>query len=97
MVVPAAVAEVAVAVAVVVVAAAVVAAAEVVAKAPLPQKENLYPWGGGGARVRVRYNSHLPALYLSDRESTRSILVVTILPTLHGAVIFKYWHLCGSF
>ena len=45
----------------------------------------------GDARVRVRYNSHLPDLSLQDGESTRSILVVMVLPTLHGAVLCKNW------
>ena len=46
--------------------------------------------------MRVCYDSHLPALSLQDGESTRSILVGTVLPTLHGAVLCKNWHLCGS-
>ena len=46
--------------------------------------------------MRVRYDSHLPALSLWDGESTCSILVGTVLPTLHGAVLCKNWHLCGS-
>ena len=51
---------------------------------------------GGDARVLVRYDSHLPALSLRDGESTRSILAGTVLPTLHGAVFCKNWHLCRS-
>ena len=51
---------------------------------------------GGGARVRVRYDLHLPAFSLRDRESTRSILVGMVLPTLHGAVLCKNCQLCRS-
>ena len=46
--------------------------------------------------MRVRYDSHMPTLSLRDGESTRSILVETVLLTLYGAVICKNWHLCGS-
>ena len=46
-----------------------------------------YSATGGGARVRVRYDSNLLALSLQDRESTRSILVGMVLPNLHGAVL----------
>ena len=45
--------------------------------------------------MRVRCNLHLPALSLQEGESTRSILVGTVLPTLHGAVHCKNWHLYG--
>ena len=50
---------------------------------------------GGDARMWVRYDMHLPALYLWDGYNTRSILAATVLPTLHGAVLCKNWHLCG--
>ena len=46
--------------------------------------------------MRVRYNSHLPALTFRDGESTLSILVGTFLPTLHSALLCKNWHLCRS-
>ena len=51
---------------------------------------------GVDMRVRVRYDAHLPALSLWDRENSCSILEGTVLPTLHGAVLCKNWHLCGS-
>ena len=50
----------------------------------------------GDVRVQVRYNSHLPALSLQYRGSTCLILVGTVLPTLHSAVLCKNCHLCGS-
>ena len=92
------------AVEVVVAAAVAVAAAatetetetEAVAVAPPPQNENPLT-RGGGARVQVCYNAHLPALSLRDGENPRSVLVGTVFPTLHGAVLCKNWHLCGSF
>ena len=50
---------------------------------------------GGSALVKVRYDTHLPSLSLWDRENLRSILAGAILPTLHGHVFCKNWHLCG--
>ena len=47
-------------------------------------------------RVRVRYDAHLLALSLQDGKNTRSVLAGTVLLTLHGAVLCKKWHLCGS-
>ena len=55
-----------------------------------------YSTTGRDARVQVCYGVHLPALYLRNGENTRSILAGTVLLTLHGAVICKNWHLCGS-
>ena len=49
----------------------------------------------GDARVRMRYDAHLPTLSLRDRENSRSILVGTVLPTLQGAVLCNNCHLCG--
>ena len=85
------------AVAVVAVAAVSVAAvvAEAVAPPPPPQKEN--PQQRGDTSVWIRYNVHLPALSLWDGENSRSILARTVLLILHGAVLCKKWHLCGSF
>ena len=85
------------AVAVVAVAAVSVAAvvAEAVAAAPPPQKEN--PQQRGHTSVWVRYDAHLSVLYLRDRDNLCSILAGTVLLTLHGAVLCKKWHLCGSF
>ena len=45
----------------------------------------------------VRYNVHLPALSLRDGYKSRSILVGTVLPALHGVVMCKNWNLCGAF
>ena len=50
---------------------------------------------GGSTRVRVCYDAHLPSLSLRDGEQTRSILTGAVLPTLHGHVLFKNWHMCG--
>ena len=47
------------------------------------------------ARVWVRYDAHLPALSLWDGENSHSILSGAVLQSLHGAVIFKIWYLCG--
>ena len=44
--------------------------------------------------MRVRYDGHLPYLSLRDGEQTWSILTVSGLPTLHGHVICKNWHMC---
>ena len=55
--------------------------------------------GGGGsgitAKVRARYDVHLPALYLRDGEKSHTILAGTVTPTVHGQVLFNNWHLCG--
>ena len=50
---------------------------------------------GGDARVRARYDVHLPSLSLHDGENSRSILAGAVLPTLHGHVLCKNWNLCG--
>ena len=50
----------------------------------------------GDARMWVRYDAHLPALSLWDRENSCYILVGTVLQTLHAAVLCKNWHLCRS-
>ena len=50
---------------------------------------------GGSAKVKVRYDANLPSLSLQDGENSRSILSRAVLPTLHGHVICKNWHLCG--
>ena len=52
---------------------------------------------GGYAMVWMRYDTHLPALYLWGGENSRSILADTVLPTLHGAVLCKKWHLYRSY
>ena len=49
---------------------------------------------GGPARVRVRYDAHLPSLLLWDGENSRSILEGVVLSTLHGHVLCKNWRLC---
>ena len=46
--------------------------------------------------MRVRYDAYLPALSLWYRENSCLILVVTVLPTLHVAVLCKNWHLCRA-
>ena len=51
---------------------------------------------GRDARVRVRYNAHLPALSLWYGDNSRSMLAGKVLLILHGAVLFNNWHLCGS-
>ena len=50
---------------------------------------------GVNVRMQVSYDLHLPALSLWDREKSHSVLVGTVLPTLHDAVLCKNWHLCG--
>ena len=50
---------------------------------------------GGSTRVRVRYDAHLPSLSLRDGDQTWSILTGAVLPTLHGHVLCKNWHMCG--
>ena len=45
--------------------------------------------------MRVRYNAHLPSLFLRDGEQTRSILTGAVLLTLRGHVLCKNWHMCG--
>ena len=52
---------------------------------------------GGGARVRVRYDAHLPALYFWGGENSRTILVGTVFPTLNVHVLCKHSHICGVF
>ena len=47
----------------------------------------------GGARVLVHYDTHLSALSLWDGENLRSLLVRKVVPTLHGHVLCKNWHL----
>ena len=78
------------------VAAAAAADTEAVETAPPTQKENPQPWEED-ARLRVRYGARLPTLYQQNGENLCSILAGTVLLTLHGAVICKNWHLCGSF
>ena len=51
---------------------------------------------GEDARMRVRYDAHLPTLSLGEGENSRSILAGTVLLTLHGDVLCKNCHLCGS-
>ena len=43
----------------------------------------------GDTRVQVRYDAHLPALSLWDRENSPSILAGMVLPTLQGVVLCK--------
>ena len=50
---------------------------------------------GVGARVRVLYDAHLPALYIRYGEKFWNLLVGKVLPTLHGHVLCKNFHLCG--
>ena len=38
----------------------------------------------GYAMVRVRYDAHLPAMSLQDREKSRNLLEAMFLSTLHG-------------
>ena len=45
-----------------------------------------------GGRAWVRYNAHLTALSLWDRENLCSILAGMVLLTLHSAVLCKNWH-----
>ena len=55
-----------------------------------------YSTTGGARGCGVRYDMNLPALNVQDRGNPRSILERTALPTLHGAVLCKNCHLCGS-
>ena len=48
----------------------------------------------GPARVRARYDAHLPSLFLRYGENSRTIMSGAILPTLHSHVLCKNWHLC---
>ena len=50
---------------------------------------------GGGVRVWVRYEVHLPALSLQEREKSRTILSGTVLLMVQGKVLWKNSHLCG--
>ena len=69
---------------------------EVVAAAPPPQNVNPLPqWGG--ARVRLHYDTYLTALSLRDGEKSYLIITGKVLLTLHRAVIFRNWHLCGAY
>ena len=72
-------------------------AVEVAAATAAPMLQNENTQQRGGARMRVRYDVHLPALSLLDRENSRLILVVTVLLTLRGALLCKNWHLCGVY
>ena len=45
----------------------------------------------------MRYDEYLTNLYLRDGENLCLILAGMVVPTLHGAVICKKWHLCGAF
>ena len=47
----------------------------------------------GAVRARVRYDTHFPVLSLYDGESFQTLLVGTVLPTLHGPVYCKNWYL----
>ena len=51
---------------------------------------------GGVARVRVRYNTHLPALSVRERDKSQTLLASTVSPTRYIHVICKIWHLCGG-
>ena len=48
----------------------------------------------GAAGVRVRYDAHLPALSLWERENSRTLLEGKVLTTVHGHILCKNWHLC---
>ena len=43
----------------------------------------------------MRYDAHLPALYLQGGENSQTLLTWVVLPTIHCNVIFKNWPLCG--
>ena len=43
----------------------------------------------------MQYDAHLTALSLREGEKLWNILAWTVLPTLHGHINFKNWHLCG--
>ena len=51
-----------------------------------------YLWGE--ARVRVKYDAHLPVLSLRYRENSQTIVSGNLLPTLHSHVLSKKWHMC---
>ena len=71
------------------------AEAEVLAVAPLPQSKSPPPQGG--ARVRAHYDAHLPPLSFRYGENLGSVLMGTVLLTLHGAVFCKNLHLNGAY
>ena len=50
---------------------------------------------GGSARVKVRYDAHLPSLSLQDEEKLQYILEGEVIPTLHDHVLCNNWNLCG--
>ena len=49
---------------------------------------------GGDARIQVRYDTHLTALYLWDIDNLMTLLEGTALTSLNVHVICKNWHLC---
>ena len=49
---------------------------------------------GGGARFQVRYNMHLPVLYLWDEGKSCTLLEKVVFPTFQGYFICNNWHMC---
>ena len=43
----------------------------------------------------MRYDAHLSALSFRYKENSRNPMTGVVLPTLHGRVLCKNWHLCG--
>ena len=60
-------------------------------KKPMPKVGAM----GGLAQVRVRYESHLPSLFLWDGENSWSILAGAVLLNMHSHVLCNNWRLCG--
>ena len=50
---------------------------------------------GGGTRVHVQYDAHLPALFLWDGDKSWTLLVGTVLHTLHVHILLNNWHMYG--
>ena len=42
---------------------------------------------GGGVRLQVSYNSHLPTLYIQDKENSWNLMVGRVLPNLQVHVL----------
>ena len=49
----------------------------------------------GSSRVRVRYDTHLPSLFLQDGKNLHSILTREVLFALYGHVLGNKSHLYG--
>ena len=80
------------------VATAASAAVVTVAGAAVAETQKYISWEptGGIAKVQVQYDAHLPDLSLWYGEKLRTLLAGTVLPTLHGQILYKNWHFCGS-